>query len=145
MHMDDHLIFDTAAEHRPPCSCGGPGAAASPQSATLSGLLDTLERLKGEFEHRLTGIVRTETVAAGAAGGPVEPGNLDLLRPFTEAMQSMGRARDGDRVDVAAEPPRGAPRKKRFLTDGVDVALGTFQEPVALRAYLAPQRPVRPE
>jgi hypothetical protein len=148
--MDDHLILDTDTPGQDtdasPAGVGcRPGTAGSLQGASLSGLLDTLERLKGEFEQRLTGIVRPEGALPEGVGGPVEASTLDLLRPFADAWQSMGRAQDDDQARADAEPVRRALRKKRFLTDGVDVALGAFQGPVELRAYLASNRPDQPD
>lgn len=146
--MDDHLIFRTDVEFQPPHAVGRSEPAASPQASSLSGLLDTLERLEGEFAQRLTAIVETGAAVpggGGGGGGPMASSTFDLLRPFTEAMQSMGRPGEAGAMPALAEHGCPSSCEKRFLIDGVDVALGAFQDPVVLMAYLAPQRPFRPE
>ncbi|MFD7865117.1 hypothetical protein [Streptomyces sp. NPDC059783] len=145
--MDDHLIFRTDVEFQPPRAVGRSEPVASPQGSSLSGLLDTLERLEGEFDQRLTAIVETDAAVSGGGGGggPTALSAFDLLRPFTEAMQSMGRAEEGGAMPALPGHARPSFCEKRFLIDGVDVALGAFQDPVVLMAYLAPQRPFRQE
>ncbi|MGW1226746.1 hypothetical protein [Streptomyces sp. NPDC002530] len=143
--MDDHLIFGTDVEFQPPHAVGRSESGASPQGSSLSGLLDTLERLEGEFDQRLAAIVETDAAVSGGKSGPMALSALDPLRPFAEAMQSMGRAGEEGAMPALPEHAGQSSTEKRFLIDGVDVALGAFQDPVVLMAYLAPHRPVHPE